>query len=564
MFRTGLLLTLALTIVIPTDAQLQPDEIAILAVQSSRESQALAKYYARVRSIPSDNICVIDMPTEESLPRTVWDASVRPAIRRWLGQGSRRSKIKCLVTVWDVPLKIGRAEDDTGMAARKAFLTVERQRRIDAVEKQVLALTAGVPGYRMVEENPVNSAANKNPSETDTAQGPKTLTDSADTGAAADIARLRQQLESVLGAAQEYGRKLSDRGKQQELSRQLQQLVAESAGLTAIATSFQRNLATVGENVDLKTEFDFQRGRIAAFDEGRRLALSQVQYTIPEDQLQLALLQRTVGALGSAEWIDARLKEIDQNETNASFDSELSLVLWDEYATLRWQPNYLQVQYEGSALQQAFPTLMVSRLEAPTLKLTKALINVAVTVEKTGLEGKAYFDARGLAKPVGERVPVGSYEDYDRALLNAAQRVESLRKLAGVVTNDQTELFQPGECPDAAIYCGWYSLAKYVDAFDWRPGAVAYHLASSEAITIRQPESEVWCKRMLDDGVCATLGPTAEPYLQAFPRPDQFFPLLMQGDLTLVEVYYRTKPFNSWMMTLIGDPLYRPFRKKGE
>ncbi|HEX2475025.1 MAG TPA: hypothetical protein VHK01_09770, partial [Lacipirellulaceae bacterium] len=35
---------------------------------------------------------------------------------------------------------------------------------------------------------------------------------------------------------------------------------------------------------------------------------------------------------------------------------------------------------------------------------------------------------------------------------------------------------------------------------------------------------------------------------------------LLNGELTLVECFARTNPFNSWMMTLIGDPLYRPFK----
>ena len=98
-----------------------------------------------------------------------------------------------------------------------------------------------------------------------------------------------------------------------------------------------------------------------------------------------------------------------------------------------------------------------------------------------------------------------------------------------VVLNTGPELFKAGECPDAALYCGWYSLAKYVDAFDWQRGAVAYHLASSEAATLRDPGSQVWCKKMIEDGVAATIGPVYEPYLMAFPRPEQFFGLLLEG-----------------------------------
>ncbi|RIK80789.1 MAG: hypothetical protein DCC67_08960, partial [Planctomycetota bacterium] len=131
-----------------------------------------------------------------------------------------------------------------------------------------------------------------------------------------------------------------------------------------------------------------------------------------------------------------------------------------------------------------------------------------------------------------------------------------------VVVDEQPGLFQAGACPNAALYCGWYSLGKYVDAFQWAPGAVAYHLASSEATTLRNPESQAWCKRMIEDGVAATIGPVYEPYLFAFPRPEEFFALLLTGQLSLVECYYQSQPFTSWNMALIGDPLYRPFKNR--
>jgi uncharacterized protein (TIGR03790 family) len=129
-----------------------------------------------------------------------------------------------------------------------------------------------------------------------------------------------------------------------------------------------------------------------------------------------------------------------------------------------------------------------------------------------------------------------------------------------VVLDLRPGLFLRGSCPQAALYCGWYSLRKYVPSCTWQRGAVAYHVASGEATTLRKPGSQVWCKRMLEEGVAATLGPVAEPYLTAFPLPDDFFPLLMTGKLSLLEVYFRTIPHLSWQMVLIGDPLYKPFQ----
>jgi uncharacterized protein (TIGR03790 family) len=128
-----------------------------------------------------------------------------------------------------------------------------------------------------------------------------------------------------------------------------------------------------------------------------------------------------------------------------------------------------------------------------------------------------------------------------------------------VVLDESESLFQPGECPDAALYCGWYSLGRYVDAFTWRAGAVGFHIASSECASLKTPGGTGWCRRMIEKGAAATIGPVEEPYVQAFPVPEIFFRLLIEGHLTLAECYAASTPFLSWRMILIGDPLYRPF-----
>jgi uncharacterized protein (TIGR03790 family) len=226
---------------------------------------------------------------------------------------------------------------------------------------------------------------------------------------------------------------------------------------------------------------------------------------------------------------------------------------------LRWQPNYLRASYDNSQLRQAYRTLMVSRLDAPTFELAKGLVDKALEAEAAGLAGKAYIDGRGMGQLDQAPAAPGSFADYDRALLILAKALEEQTTIETVV-NTSPALFKAGECPDAALYCGWYSLGKYVDAFDWQIGAVGYHLASSEAATLHDAASQVWCKKMLEDGVTATMGPVYEPYLASFPRPEEFFGLLVQGELTLAECYWRSLPFTSWMQTLIGDPLYRPYK----
>jgi hypothetical protein len=65
------------------------------------------------------------------------------------------------------------------------------------------------------------------------------------------------------------------------------------------------------------------------------------------------------------------------------------------------------------------------------------------------------------------------------------------------------------------------------------------------------------------DGVAATIGPVAEPYTVAFPKPAEFFGFLVTGKYTLVEAYSRSIFLTSWMMVLVGDPLYNPFARHG-
>jgi uncharacterized protein (TIGR03790 family) len=101
-----------------------------------------------------------------------------------------------------------------------------------------------------------------------------------------------------------------------------------------------------------------------------------------------------------------------------------------------------------------------------------------------------------------------------------------VKKYSGmkVVLDKKPTVFPPGSCPDAALYCGWYALANYVSFFKWNKGAVGYHVASPESTTLKQSDSNVWCKRMLEEGGAATLGPVTEPYLVSLPLPDHFPP----------------------------------------
>ena len=301
------------------------------------------------------------------------------------------------------------------------------------------------------------------------------------------------------------------------------------------------------------------------FKVGSRGVLAEHAGSLEALQEHIESLKKKVDQLkqdsqtNSAEYKDSNLRltqlksaadRINGKETHASIDSELSMVLFDSYELYRWQPNLLKKDI-NDFLDLRQRLLMVSRLDGPSDIIAKGLVDKAIAAEKMGLKGTAYIDSRGIRGK-------SQYAHYDQSLRDLAFFTRTKTEIP-VVEEQTAKLFDPNSCPETALYCGWYSVRKYIDAFDFVDGAIGYHIASFEAISIRDPNSTQWCPSLLMDGITATLGPVAEPYLHTFPEPKAFFVELYEGSC-LVEAYYRTKPFNSWQLLLVGDPLYRPFK----
>jgi uncharacterized protein (TIGR03790 family) len=215
--------------------------------------------------------------------------------------------------------------------------------------------------------------------------------------------------------------------------------------------------------------------------------------------------------------LQLEIDSINGKETNASVDSELSMVLFGAYDLFRWQANMLKNDVMGLS----FRTLMVSRLDGPDYRITKGLVDKAIETEKRGLKGIAYIDSRGIVKK-------DLYGHFDQSLRHLAMSTR-LQTEIPVKEERTAKLFAPGSCPRTVIYCGWYSLREYVDAFDFVDGAIGYHISSFEAVNLRDPNSSQWCPCMLRDGITATLGAVAEPYLHSFPEPRAFFTELYKG-----------------------------------
>jgi uncharacterized protein (TIGR03790 family) len=255
--------------------------------------------------------------------------------------------------------------------------------------------------------------------------------------------------------------------------------------------------------------------------------------------------------------VNKKIGKLGKKDQQASLDSEIALVLEKDYPLSNWTPNPYYLGFKDKTLPiKKGHVLMVSRLDGPDAKTVKRIIDDSIKTEEKGLSGIAYFDARW---PDPGHKKLSAYALYDRSIHLAERRVKKSLRLP-VVLDEKQDLFKPGACPDAALYCGWYSRANYVDAFKWKTGSIGYHIASSECLTLKNKSRNVWCIKMLEKGVAATIGPVSEPYVNAFPLPELFFGLLVDGNLTLAECYLVSIPYLSWQMVLVGDPLYRPFK----
>jgi len=183
-----------------------------------------------------------------------------------------------------------------------------------------------------------------------------------------------------------------------------------------------------------------------------------------------------------------RLETVSKAEQRASLDSEIALVLQPNHPLAGWIPNpFFAGFHQRRLMEKRDTTLLVSRLDGPTPEIVRRVIDDSLATERSGLKGKAYFDARWprSQEKTGFKGKSG-YQFYDTSIYAAADLVKKAG-IMPVIVNAKPEVFQPGQCPHAALYCGWYSLGRYVDAFSWTRGSVGYHIASAECRTLKDP-----------------------------------------------------------------------------
>jgi uncharacterized protein (TIGR03790 family) len=510
---------------------LQPDQVVILANAKSPESLAVASHYAAQRGVPTTHIVLLDLPLHDNLTRQEYEESVVAPLRRTLEAKQLASTTRVIVTTYGIPLRIEAPmlskNEKIWLAEAQGSVKTSRA-RLEQLQRTFEQMTPGSP---KVESPPPNSAQ-------EILEIARTMT-------------LLPRVDQAWRAAVQHIRQLP----QPESEKTLQELLrlTQQYGGWGILLQKEAGLGKSGSSTDNQTMAAWRKILEQTGPYWAGLGRAPIR---SQRQLIYRWAEQLFGVRGVLELSSAEVDLLTNFYADASLDSELSLLWWDRDlypVAWRWGNPLFQ---DLAAAPNDLPTLMVSRLDAPTVESAKGLVDRALQAERSGLQGTVYFDARGLkAKDATD-----TYGVYDQSLRDAAEVVKQRSEYRVVLDDAEATLSKPGAAPDVALYIGWYRLRSYEDVFTFKPGAIGYHMASAEAITVHDRGERGWCKNALERGITATLGSVGEPYLDAFPEPARFMTLLLSGKYSLVEVYYLTSRYVSWRMVLFGDPLYNPVK----
>jgi len=513
-------------------ADLAADNLLLVVNKNSPQSLHLAQVYAAARNVPPDRICSVDVPDAEEMDFQSEQTNVRAVIRQYLIDHQLTSQVTCLVTFYGVPFRVLPKTDTDAESAELADLKAQLNKTLDAGEPAVAD------------------------SETLAQSLDPTFTPTSRPSQADNIEDLMRRSNSAFNAAGLALNSIADPAARQQDVTQLVALLVKLGGNVQLVSRFGRS-QLADPNLAPSEHLHWLNLRDEAISaEMLRAQLQGRPFDADARSRLRQLATNQFGLLNLAGLLQQQIIYLTPDKYPGALDSDLALLWWNTYMHHQLQNNPLNYRFVAEGLRTT-PVLMVSRLDGPDPQIVENMIHTSVQVEHDGLQGCIAIDSRGMSPFDADGKP-NAYGEFDQTLRHLAELAENKTHLK-VVHEDTERLFRPGEVTGGALYCGWYSVRHYIPGVQFNPGAVGYHVASFEMISLHNDHEPGWVHGLLSDGVVATVGSVAEPYLLSFPHPDEFFPLLMTGKLTLAEVYWKTEPMVAWQMCLVGDPLYRPY-----
>ena len=236
----------------------------------------------------------------------------------------------------------------------------------------------------------------------------------------------------------------------------------------------------------------------------------------------------------------------------AAVDSELALLPVFGLPLGGFVPNPFFDATNADAIhvgpELATKIILVTRMDGPSAADVRRMIDDCLLAEHERLAGQSVVDSRGL---------IDVKDGYTQGDI-WMRKARDLLAVAGwpVLFDDRPETLPATEpLNDVAFYLGWYTATAngpwVTPPGRFVPGAIAYHLHSFSAVTVRSA-TENWVGPLIDHGADATMGNVYEPYLALTPHLDIFTKRLLDGD-SFGEAAYASELGLSWMTTVVGD-----------
>ena len=526
-----------LTSAVPKADALLPTQVAVIANGNNPGSLKVAHHYLRARHIPAQNLIVLNLPfNNDNVACDYYDARIAGPIRQILRERHLQKTILCLVSTYGIPLRV------TG-----GVPSAEQIQELMAIRQSLLqeepVLRRGIEQFEAISKSGKLTGPLSMPQPAEPTPAP------APPGTTAKVSQLLQKLQTALANAM---KKLSHQPPATPVPANILSLLQQYVGPGGLV----RMLHVTGDTAAAEAQrTKMAETQVAVSDALKQFQVLNIRRYLEANRRKMRDLQlKLFGQVGLTEQLLSDEAYLKQKHQNAALDSDLMMLWTPNLPHIGWESNPMCLTNWSRSLQSQIHDriMMVSRLDGLSPTMVDAMIDRGIKVERQGLRGVGYFDARGLHGLDG-------YSAFDRILRHTARYLKANSKMP-IVLDDTPALLQAKNCPNAAIYCGWYSLLHYVDSCQWLPGCVGYHVASFELQTLHNPQFHGWCINLLEHGVCGTLGAVDEPYLFAFPDPKLFFALLLSGKFTQGEVYYMTVPQTAWRIAYVGDPLYNPFK----
>jgi uncharacterized protein (TIGR03790 family) len=491
-------------------ASLTADDLLLVVNKNVPSGRELAEHYAKARGVPDGRIIEIDAPDTFDVSAQAYREKILAPVRAGLTAPERAGKIKCVVLFFGVPVHV-EPEKPTQSQVLEAtnvnkILAVARGSLRDSVEGFEKVVVEIEPAYQ-----PPNQQKEQN-------EDVEFL-----------IARA-QQAEAVGKQGLSKLPDSPDRQAKQAKFLQAMQSFTKLPPVPGLPGKVPATQPTFSELSELLTR--------SSIDPVARTRMRELAY-------------QSNNILSFAKVVNDQSQMLSFEDVGASVDSELSMALWPGYQRARFIGNPLHWRVPQSAARPL--TMMTARIDGPTVELARARLDESMDAEREGQSGNYVIDTRG------HRDPKDPYSQFDQWMRNYAALAIKGAGMEHVLVDEREELLPSASASGVAIYAGWTKYRSPNSPCSYVPGAIAIHIASFELLSWN---GDGWCPALMKDGAAVTVGSVEEPYASAFPRPDEFFPMILTGKTTLAEAYWKTIPWTSWKMVLIGDPLYRPYSKK--